>query len=40
MSKKTKVLIVDDHSIVIEGIKTLLSGDADFEVVGSATDGH
>jgi DNA-binding NarL/FixJ family response regulator len=40
MSKKTKVLIVDDHSVVIEGIKTLLSGEANFEVVGSATDGR
>lgn len=39
MRKKTKVLIVDDHSVVIEGIKTLLSGEANFEVVGSATDG-
>jgi len=40
MTDKTRVLIVDDHYVVIEGIKTLLSGETDFEIVGSATDGH
>jgi DNA-binding NarL/FixJ family response regulator len=36
---KTKVLIVDDHMIVVEGVKKLLSEQPDFEVVGTASDG-
>jgi DNA-binding NarL/FixJ family response regulator len=39
MHDKTRVLIVDDHVVVIEGIKTVLSSEPDFEVVGSALDG-
>ena len=38
--KKIKVLLVDDHPIVLEGIKTHLSLQSDLEVVGSATNGH
>ena len=38
-SKKTKVLIVDDHMIVVEGVKKLLLEQPDFEVVGTASDG-
>ncbi|MGZ9225881.1 MAG: response regulator [Anaerolineales bacterium] len=34
-----RVLIVDDHEIVREGLQTLLSEEADFEVVGTAADG-
>jgi two-component system, NarL family, response regulator LiaR len=34
-----RVMIVDDHEIVREGLQTLLSEEADFEVVGSAADG-
>ena len=34
-----RVLIVDDHEIVREGLQTLLSEEADFEVVGVAGDG-
>ena len=37
--RKTRVLIVDDHVIVVEGIKRLLSDQPDFEVVGTASDG-
>jgi len=40
MTDKTRVLIVDDHSVVIEGIRTILSAETDFEVVGSALDGR
>lgn len=35
-----KVLIVDDHQVVVEGIKAALSEYADVEVVGQATDGR
>jgi DNA-binding NarL/FixJ family response regulator len=34
-----RVLIVDDHEIVREGLQTLLEEEPDFEVVGSAGDG-
>jgi DNA-binding NarL/FixJ family response regulator len=37
--KKTRVLIVDDHMIVVEGIRKLVSEQPDFEVVGTASDG-
>jgi DNA-binding NarL/FixJ family response regulator len=34
-----KVLIVDDHGIVRDGLKALIRKQADFEVVGEAEDG-
>lgn len=34
-----RVLIVDDHQIVREGLHTLFAEEADFEVAGSASDG-
>jgi DNA-binding NarL/FixJ family response regulator len=34
-----RVLIVDDHEIVREGLQTLLSEESDFEVIGTAGDG-
>jgi two-component system, NarL family, response regulator NreC len=34
-----KVLIVDDHGIVREGLKALIRKQADFKVVGEAEDG-
>lgn len=37
--KKIRVLIVDDHTLVREGIRALLSLIADVEVVGEATNG-
>ena len=37
--EKTRVLIVDDHSIVVEGIKSALNQHGEFEVVGTASDG-
>jgi len=38
-SHKTKVLIVDDHPVVLEGIIRALEKETDFEVVGTASDG-
>jgi DNA-binding NarL/FixJ family response regulator len=35
--KKIKVFIVDDHYMVIEGIKTLLQNDAEIEFIGHAS---
>ncbi|MBC8456636.1 MAG: response regulator transcription factor [Deltaproteobacteria bacterium] len=36
---RTKLLIVDDHRVVIEGIKSSLQQHPEFEVVGEAVDG-
>lgn len=38
--KKIKVLIVDDHTIVRDGISALLALTGDIEVVGEATNGY
>ena len=39
MAEKTRVLIADDHSVVVEGIESALKNEADFEVVGSVNEG-
>jgi DNA-binding NarL/FixJ family response regulator len=38
--KPIRVLIVDDHEIVREGLQILLSEETDFEVVGVAGDSE
>jgi DNA-binding NarL/FixJ family response regulator len=38
--KKIKVLIVDDHTLVRQGIRSLLALAADIEIVGEAGDGR
>lgn len=35
-----RIIIADDHTIVREGLKQLLSAAADFNVVGEAANGH
>jgi len=35
-----RVLIADDHAILREGVRALLAGSADIEVVGEAADGR
>lgn len=37
---KINILLVDDHSIVREGLKQLLELDGDIEVIGEAGDGE
>ena len=37
---KTKILIVDDHRVVIKGIKSALADHTEFEVVGEALNGR
>ena len=39
MTKSIRVLIVDDHEIVREGLRTLLTEEAGIEVVGEASGG-
>ena len=36
---KIRVLLADDHAIVREGVKRILAGEPDIEVVGEASDG-
>lgn len=37
---KIRILIVDDHAMLREGMRTLLSREKDFEVVGEAANGE
>ena len=40
METRIRVLVVDDHAIVREGIAEVLSQSGEFEVVGQAADGE
>jgi len=35
-----RILIVDDHSVIRTGLRTILAAQPDLEVVGEAADGH
>lgn len=39
-NKILRILVVDDHPVVRDGIQTMLRGEADIEVVGAAGDGE
>jgi NarL family two-component system response regulator LiaR len=39
MSDTIRVLVVDDHPVVRKGIRVLLAGEKDIEVVGEASNG-
>lgn len=39
MMKKISIIIADDHTLIRDGIKSLLQSVDEFEVVGEATDG-
>ena len=38
--RAARVLIADDHDLVREGLRAVLAGEEDLEVVGEATDGQ
>jgi len=40
MSKCTKIVLVDDHNIVRQGLKLILEGEEGFEVGGEASDAN
>jgi DNA-binding NarL/FixJ family response regulator len=40
MSSKKTILIAEDHTILREGLRSLLNTDQNFEVVGEAEDGR
>ena len=35
-----RVLLVDDHSVMRDGLRLMLEGSGEFEVVGQAADGE
>lgn len=39
MNEKIRVLVVDDHEIVREGLRTILAMETDIELIGEAKDG-
>jgi DNA-binding NarL/FixJ family response regulator len=39
MDKALRVVLADDHELVLEGLRGLLANEADIEVVGTAGDG-
>lgn len=38
--KKIKVLLADDHAIVRDGLRSIMAGESDLELVGEAVDGR
>ncbi len=40
MSDPIHILLVDDHAVIRDGLRLLLSAEPDFEVVGSASTGE
>ena len=36
---KTRIMLADDHTLFRQGIRTLISAEADMEVVGEASNG-
>jgi len=36
---KTRIVLADDHPIVLDGLRNLIRAEADFELVGEATSG-
>jgi DNA-binding NarL/FixJ family response regulator len=40
LEKRCRILLAEDHTILRDGLRSLLSGDPGFEVVGEAGDGR
>jgi DNA-binding NarL/FixJ family response regulator len=40
MKEKSRIIIAEDHTILREGLRALVSASPDFEVVGEAEDGR
>jgi DNA-binding NarL/FixJ family response regulator len=39
-SRKTRILLADDHAIVRQGFRAILAAQADMEIIGEAGDGR
>jgi two-component system, NarL family, response regulator NreC len=39
LPQSVRILVADDHQIVLQGLKTVLDREEEFEVVGEASDG-
>ena len=40
MNAKVRIVLAEDHTILREGLRALLTADPDFEIVGEAADGR
>jgi CheY-like chemotaxis protein len=40
MLQKIRILLVDDHKDVRQGLADLLCGESDIEIIAQASDGH
>ena len=40
VSSKTRILICDDHTLFVEGIKAMFRNESSLEIVGEARDGR
>jgi two-component system response regulator NreC len=40
VSNKTRILICDDHTLFVEGIKAMLRNESSLEIIGEARDGR
>jgi DNA-binding NarL/FixJ family response regulator len=40
MTKSVRVIIVDDHAMMRDGIRSILENEGDYEVIGEAADGR
>lgn len=40
MREKVRIVLAEDHTILREGLRALLTADPDFEIIGEAADGR
>ena len=40
MQEKVRIILADDHALILDGLRTLLSADSNFLVIATATDGE
>jgi DNA-binding NarL/FixJ family response regulator len=40
MKQKVRIVLVEDHTILREGLRALLTADPNFEIIGEAADGR
>jgi len=40
MDKRIRVVLADDHALVLEGLRSLLTAEPDIIVIATATDGE